>query len=191
MNKNYLIIGQPRTGTDSIIKMLENYHGVKNYTLYNKKFGIKKWLSTDHTVAKMHTIREYNQFKTNLKQIIKRTKCVYYTTVREDLTEHFISLLSTCVTRNDEHNILGKIVFPVKNQRCYILVDTFMKEYKRLNQCIDTYKTYPWKKVKFVNVFKGFKYMENKYTKNSSKKFFENTEEIKDYINEKLRRNKL
>ena len=45
--------------------------------------------------------------------------------------------------------------------------------------------------VKFVNVFKGFKYMENKYTKNFSKKFFENTEEIKDYINEKLRRNKL
>jgi len=191
MINNYLIIGQPRTGTDSVAKMLKNYHGVRNYTLHNKKFGIKKWLSKDHTVAKMHTIREYNQYKTNLKQIIKRTKCVYFTTVRENLTEHFISLLSTCVTRNDEHNIVGKIVYPVKNEICYILVDTFIKEYKQLDRYIDTYKTYPWKRVKFVNVFKGFKYMENKYTKNFSNKFFENTEGITDCINEKLRRNKL
>ena len=55
---NFLIVGQPRTGTNSVIKMLKNFHGVKDFTINNKLHGTAKWLASKNTVAKMHTERE-------------------------------------------------------------------------------------------------------------------------------------
>tara|TARA_R110000803_G_scaffold104086_1_gene172228 strand:+ start:969 stop:1541 length:573 start_codon:yes stop_codon:yes gene_type:complete len=188
---NFLIVGQPRTGTDSVIKMLRNFHAVKDYTLFNKKNGTKKWLGARNTVAKMHTSREYNQYQKILKEVIKKITCVYFTKTRSNLVEHFVSLLCVCTTRSDEHNILVNPVYPIKNDICFELISNFIEEYKKLDECINSFKKHRWKRRKNIDVFQGFKPKVNKYSKNFTNSYFENTVEIKSYINEKLYRNKL
>ena len=188
---NFLIVGQPRTGTNSVIKMLKNFHGVKDFTINNKLHGTAKWLASKNTVAKMHTEREYKQYKKIIKDVRQKISCVYFTKTRSSLLEHFISLLCVSVTRSDEHNVLGKPDYPVSNDVCYGLITNFISEYKNMEQYIKQYKSYRWSSRKNIDVFQGFKYRENKYSKNLTNDYFEDVKLIRNFINEELHRNRL
>lgn len=181
---SFLIVGQPRSGTNSVVAMLQEKYSVEDFVYYNKANGISKWLESENTVAKMHTIREYNQYKDHINDIVDKVDCVYFTSTRKNIVDHFISLLCASLTRSDNHNLLTDPTYPIDVNVSLEYLNFFISDYYSLNEYIEEYKNYDWKQTIEVDVFSEFTEHKSTYSQNFNDSFFERTDIIKDYLNE-------
>ena len=77
---HFMIIGYPRTGTTSIVdQLLIDFPQCSNHIKDIRHDNLSGWLMADASIAKMHTFKEYEQYKNIRDYIVHRTDKVIYT----------------------------------------------------------------------------------------------------------------
>jgi hypothetical protein len=175
---HFMIIGYPRTGTTSIVdQLLIDFPQCSNHIKDIRHDNLSGWLMADASISKMHTFKEYEQYKNIRDYIVHRTDKVIYTRMRDNLEEHLLSYIAIYLCRKEDHHLpyidIEKVKEPYSNE----VVDKYMDRqiYSMINfkSRLDEYKRLPWKNSMEINVFDGFPIHVNSYKNFINEDWFE------------------